>query len=213
MIFKHENQTLELLKEKAIYWHEESALIISDLHIGKANSFRKNGFAIPGNSERDINRIKSLIKSFRIDQIIILGDLFHFEENEDWKLFQSLISEYSQISWHLVLGNHDQKFLKKADQSWSALKVYESLYIGPYYFVHKNEGLIEEEKFVWSGHVHPKFKIQGKAKQSATLPCFYIGKASGILPSFGSFTGGYLVDKNEGDSIYLITKEKIIQVL
>ena len=114
MIIKHEDQTLELLKEKAIYWHEESALIISDLHIGKANSFRKNGLAIPGNSERDINRIKSLIYSFSIEQVIILGDLFHFEQNEDWKLFQSLISEYNKISWHLVLGNHDQKFLKKS---------------------------------------------------------------------------------------------------
>lgn len=212
MIIKHENQSLELLVDKAIHWHDESALIISDLHIGKANSFRKNGLAIPGNSENDLSRIKNLIHKYKIEQVIILGDLFHLEQNEDWKLFQSLIAEYNKISWHLVLGNHDQKFLKKADHSWSELKVYESLYIGPYYFVHKNEGSIEREKFVWSGHVHPKYKIQGKAKQSATLPCFYIGKKSGILPSFGSFTGGYLVDKNEGDSIYLITKEKIIQV-
>ena len=41
------NQELTLDASKAFYWHEERALVLADVHLGKAGHFRKHGVPIP----------------------------------------------------------------------------------------------------------------------------------------------------------------------
>jgi len=36
-----------LFTENYIYWEEEKAIILTDLHLGKSGHFRKNGIAVP----------------------------------------------------------------------------------------------------------------------------------------------------------------------
>ena len=42
-------EKLILTNQRVVFWPKESALILSDLHIGKTAHFRKNGIAIPKN--------------------------------------------------------------------------------------------------------------------------------------------------------------------
>jgi hypothetical protein len=44
------------------------------------------------------------------------------------------------------------------------------------------------------------------------LPCFHFGASVGILPAFGDFTGLAIVDAEEGDSVYAIADDTIIQI-
>ena len=41
------DQKLWLSAERCIFWEEQSALIVSDLHLGKTGHFRKAGIAVP----------------------------------------------------------------------------------------------------------------------------------------------------------------------
>jgi len=41
------NQDLLLLPQKAIYWQQQKALIVADVHFGKVGHFRKAGIAVP----------------------------------------------------------------------------------------------------------------------------------------------------------------------
>ncbi|MBC7753171.1 MAG: DEAD/DEAH box helicase, partial [Moraxellaceae bacterium] len=40
-------ETLELLPEKAFLWVEKAMLVLSDLHLGKADSLQAQGVPIP----------------------------------------------------------------------------------------------------------------------------------------------------------------------
>lgn len=79
------NQNLILHPKKAIFWEEERALIISDLHIGKVGHFRKAGIAIPKLMEQEeLALLSDLIHEFKPSKLIFLGDLFHSDMNNDW---------------------------------------------------------------------------------------------------------------------------------
>ena len=40
-------RTLWLLAEKAVYWPEQQALLIADIHFGKAAAYRRLGQPVP----------------------------------------------------------------------------------------------------------------------------------------------------------------------
>ena len=53
-----QNQTLVFTNQRALFWQEQKAVIISDLHIGKTAYFRKNGIPIPSDIlEKDLTRL------------------------------------------------------------------------------------------------------------------------------------------------------------
>jgi uncharacterized protein len=67
-----------LSPDRSVFWEEENALIVSDLHIGKAGHFRKAGIPV---SQRiyteDLQRLLAAILLFKADRLIIVGDLSH----------------------------------------------------------------------------------------------------------------------------------------
>ena len=71
----------------------------------------------------------------------------------------------------------------------------------------------ESSTFNICGHIHPAFKIRGKARQSIKLPCYYLTLNQLILPSFGQFTGSHIIDlKSNKDEILVVSKNQIFKV-
>ncbi len=84
MQISRSGQTLWLSAEKCLFWEEKRMLILSDLHIGKAAHFRKSGIAIPGQLfEEDMKRIDRQIEYFQPRTLLVTGDFFHSEANEE----------------------------------------------------------------------------------------------------------------------------------
>jgi len=46
--------------------------------------------------------------------------------------------------------------------------------------------------------MHPGIRIDGLAKQSLILPCFYFNGSNFVLPAFGYLTGLFLLKREEG---------------
>ena len=61
------NQSFILTNQRAMFWEESSALIFSDLHLGKTAHFRKNGIALPDNLiQNDLNFLRVKTKMYEI---------------------------------------------------------------------------------------------------------------------------------------------------
>lgn len=195
-----------LLKERAIYWHERSALLLADVHAGKANHFRKNG--IPLSSDHllmDLNRIEELMSQWSPSELLVLGDLFHSYHNQENAYVVQWIVE-NKIPLHLIKGNHDLH-----TPVYEGIEESDFLEYNGIKLLHDP---LEEvsEHFIIGGHIHPGFRLQGKGRQSLSLACFHISEKRLILPAFGSLTGKKIMKQEKGDKIVLVTDNGLIHL-
>jgi DNA ligase-associated metallophosphoesterase len=210
--FSFLDQNLLLLPEKAIYWMEQQILIVADIHLGKVGHFRKAGIAIPRKMEQDdLAELSDLIHRYSPKTIVLLGDLFHSELNNDWGWLVLWRSMFSHIRIILVLGNHD--ILNKALYHDLQFELFEHFNAGPFRFSHEpieKNLLAHINLYVLSGHLHPGVLLKGAGRQMLTLPCFHFGKQQGILPAFGKFTGKVRMKNSKGDRIFAVLQDKIV---
>jgi len=200
-----------LTNQRVIYWEQEKALILSDLHIGKSATFRKSGIPISkGVLEKDLERLETLINHFKAETLIVVGDLFHAEFNQDIQFFIDWFCQKENLKIELILGNHDRL----------SAEIYEKLCLTVYqfemiknkiHFVHDNIK-ISEDKFIISGHTHPGVLLKGKARQKIKLPCFQVTKNQLILPAFSNFTGLNTRSKPKNCINFAFTDELIFEV-
>jgi len=86
-------------------------LVVSDLHIGIEYRYRKEGIALPSQSERLIQRLESLVRKARAKRLIILGDVKHkvpgtsFQEEREIPAFFRRMLELVEVE--VTPGNHD----------------------------------------------------------------------------------------------------------
>lgn len=204
--YKINNNTLLLDHRKAAYWIEEKSLLISDLHLGKTNHFRKSGIAIPETKDNYL-RLKELIDIYQPEKIYFLGDLFHSTKNKALNDFSEFFSNYD-IDKKLILGNHD--IIKSDVYEDLKLDCFEELEIRGLNLLHDPDEA-KQSKYSICGHVHPKVRLRGAGKQFLSLPCFYFGLEIGILPAFGDFTGGYKISPKKEDDVFVIADNEVIK--
>lgn len=213
--FPHEllNNRFLLTAERTIFWENENALIVSDLHMGKTGHFRKSGIPVPQSVlKEDMQRLFSQIQFYHPTQLIIVGDLFHSDANKEHDLFIKWRNDLGRLQVHLIKGNHD--ILEPAWYTAANITVHEhSLTIGDFTFVHDiNDYHAEEKKYCFSGHIHPGITVRGMGRQSVHLSCFYFGKEYAILPAFGKFTGTYTVEPGKGDAVFGLANKTVIRI-
>jgi DNA ligase-associated metallophosphoesterase len=209
VIYHYQDQTWHLSAHRAIFWKEEQALIVSDLHLGKSTHFRKAGIAVPANiGQDDLYRLQQLITTYNPVQVIIVGDMFHSKENNDVTYFKIWRQQFAHISFKLVKGNHDIL----SDQLYEAmnLEVYDTYSIKAIHFVH--EPCDGENGYTFSGHLHPGFAVDGGGRQRLRLPCFYFGRNCSILPAFGKFTGLAMLRPEEDEAVFVIAENTVLKV-
>jgi DNA ligase-associated metallophosphoesterase len=207
-----EGQQLQLLSSKAIYWEEESILFLADLHLGKAAHFRKEGLAVPTQVlHSNLGKFEALIKIQCPKRVLFLGDLFHSELNYAWEYFIRMLSKYQDISFELVMGNHD--ILGARNYINSGLKLHETiLEMGPFVFSHFPIDDLPDYLYNFHGHIHPGVQLVGPGKQYMKLPCFHFGSRHCVLPAYGAFTGLASIVPKKGDRVFVITGDRVSEV-
>ena len=207
-------ESLILHPDRAVYWPATSTLLLSDLHLGKAAHFRRAGIAVPAAvSDADFSRLQMLLATCQPARVLLLGDLFHSRYNHIWDEFCTLTARFATTRFELVPGNHD--ILGPARYADAGLYLHEEIFCdGPFCFSHHPlpAELIPGATYNLAGHVHPCVHLRGPGGQSLRLPCFYFGRPGGILPAFGAFTGCGEVPAREGDRVYVLTPEKVMEV-
>src|SRR5687768_143467 len=136
LLHKIHQQNLWLSSHRSIFWEEEKALIVSDMHFGKTGHFRKAGIAVPqGVFKEDLQRLVQQLQYFQPKQLIIVGDLFHSDANKELQLFQRWRNDLAGVDIQLIKGNHDIL----ADRWYSSMNISihkETLKINKFCFQH-----------------------------------------------------------------------------
>lgn len=206
-------QQLWLSAHRCIYWEEEKALIVSDLHFGKTGHFRKWGIAVPqAVYKEDLQRLVHGIQHFQPRQLMVVGDLFHSHQNKELELFQRWRHNFPHLHIHLIKGNHD--ILHDSWYQQCGIQVTEDeLQLGCFRFRHDlDEMAARNNDYFFMGHIHPGVRIRGAAKQSLSFPCFYFAKAFCVLPAFSRFTGIALVQPDYEENVFAIVNDHIVQL-
>ena len=205
------NERFGLYPQKAVFWKAKNTLLLSDLHLGKINHFRKAGIPVPSKAnDHNLELFIDLIEVCKPERIVCLGDLFHSYYNAEWEVFGEVVKHFSSISFDLVLGNHD---IMGKYQYWrKGITLHDSLRMDNFLLTHHPIEEVPADTYNIAGHIHPGVSLRGKGRQAMTLPCFYFGDRQAYLPAFGKFTGLARIAPKKEDKIFIVAENKVLEV-
>jgi DNA ligase-associated metallophosphoesterase len=207
-------EQVRLLPERALFWPAACALVVADLHWGKAAAFRSAGIPIPGGAtRRDLDRLDTAVARTGARRLVVLGDLFHARAGRvasrtlaalrDWRAARE------SLEIQLVRGNHDRHAGDPpADLRVNALDA--PAFLPP--FVLRHEPAVSEAGYTLAGHVHPGIVLTGRALFRERLPCFVVGERLAVLPAFGSFTGLGMVTPEAGERVFVVAEREVVPI-
>ncbi|MBC7658978.1 MAG: ligase-associated DNA damage response endonuclease PdeM [Chitinophagaceae bacterium] len=199
-------QTLTLYGRKALYWHEKKTLILADTHWGKAEAFQEHGIPIPSTVlDSDLDELKAIVDEAGAERILVLGDLLHNSKPLSLALHNQIAAwrERCPVPILSIRGNHDAR-AEDFPEHWRIAWHAEPYIEGPFCFRHEPKST--KGLYTFCGHVHPVMNI---GRPRMRLPCFWLSSKVGILPSFGTFTGGFAVKPSLKDAVFLVSNGDI----
>ena len=160
----------------------------------------------------------ALVSSHRPRRLLVLGDLFHSEENKEWSEFQAWLASLNAEPWfdefRLVEGNHD--ILHPSAFEGMRLERSAQWSLGAWIFAHDPAELkdLPDGMRGVAGHLHPALSLVGKGRQSLKLPCWWYSEERRVLvvPTFGTFTGSVSVKPKSGDACWVTTGDAVVAV-
>lgn len=169
----------------AVYWPNQRALIVADLHLEKGSAFASRGrFLPPYDTAHTLDRLTRVIRRFDPARVICLGDSFH-DPAAGGRIAQADLARLATLmgerDWVWVSGNHDPTQIHPIlGESVGALRA------GPLVLRHEAEpdGISD-----LSGHFHPTALVATRARR-VRRRCFVHDESRLILPAFGAYTGG-----------------------
>lgn len=198
-----------LLPQKALFWPRERMLVVADIHFGKAAAFRSLGVPVPrGTTTQNLEALDDLVALHGARHIVFLGDFLHARAAHAPATQAALLAwrqRHPALALTLVRGNHDRHAGDPAGALGIEL-VDEPHEIAPFAFCHHPD--LATPGYALAGHVHPAFLLATRF-DALRLPCFVVGPRRMILPSFGAFTGGHLVEPGPGERIYVSSGEAV----
>ena len=185
-----QGQRLQVWPQRAVYWPAQQALLLADVHLGKADTLRHFGLGVPQQVQHDdLLRLDQLLQHTRPRRCLILGDLVHgrilgADTRQRW---QALVQAHPGTQFELVVGNHDRG-LQPATLQLHA--VYPVLQLGGVWLSHEPlplRTLAQQGALNIHGHVHAAVHLQGSGSKLAALvyqPPYL------RMPAFSAFTAG-----------------------
>lgn len=210
-------ETLILHPQRALLWPRCRAVIVADTHFGKSSHFGRHGIAVPaGSDEADRQRLTQLIRGAAARRLIILGDFLHVPlapDSPELKDLQRWAGGLTaDVEIHVIAGNHDRG---SANLNVPGLHWWETEWVsGPFRFIHDAQRSRSERQdalFTLSGHVHPVMRLRELGKHGLRVPVFWQTAAGLVLPSFGTFTGGFAVARREGERLFAVGSSGVVE--
>jgi putative SbcD/Mre11-related phosphoesterase len=187
---------IKLSAYHAVYFRDNDALAIADLHLGYEASLQAEHVAIPRfQMEPILERLAGLLKRFSPEVLVINGDLKHeFSRNQsqEWDEVETLLDALAGVEVVVVRGNHDnylQTILAKRD-----IRMVESFSIadGKIVFQHGHKNQDIGKKFRIFAHEHPVIRFRDEVGAQVSLPCFLYDEHNEflVMPAFSPLASG-----------------------
>lgn len=210
-------ERLQLRPERAVFLPDRGTLLVADVHVGKAQSFRRLGVPVPnGTTNATLAALSALLAATQADRVVFLGDFLHSAHAQAPATLAALArwrGQHARLALTLVRGNHD----RRAGDPHAALGIEgvdEPLLLGGLALCHHPQTL--PGRYVLAGHWHPCVSVGGRARDRLRLPCYWFGdeqvRPLGVLPAFGAFTGMHTIDRQAGDRVWAVGDERVVAV-
>jgi DNA ligase-associated metallophosphoesterase len=168
----------------ALYWPQEGALVVADLHLEKGSSFARRGVLLPPyDTAAALARLAQLVGRYAPRCVIALGDSFHDgggparlsdADRGQLRLLQK------QRDWIWITGNHDPQPAADIGGTFGG-----ALAVGALTFRHIPSGETGEI----AGHLHPVAQIAHRGR-TVSRRCFVSNNQCLVMPAFGAYAGG-----------------------
>lgn len=189
-------EMVELHGDRALHWPSRQRLLIADLHLGKADVFRRAGIALPrGGTTHDLQRLSLLLDATSTRQVWILGDVLHGAAPEAaWRApWEAWRARHGDVQVAAISGNHDRALVGAGlDIELLGEGVDDGV------FAMRHEPHPHQHLHVVCGHLHPVISMPGLRRR---FPCFWSRHGVTVLPAFSEFTGGYRLAPDAQDLI------------
>jgi DNA ligase-associated metallophosphoesterase len=201
-------EAVRLYAGRALYWPRRSRLLIADLHLGKADVFRRAGIGLPrGGTAHDLQCIGALIEASGARELWVLGDVLHGPApgaawRDTWFRWRS---EHPGVSIGALVGNHDRAI---AGAGLGIELLGDALDDAP--FALRHEPVAHPALHVLCGHLHPCMGLPGLGPRR--WPAFWLRDRQTVLPAFSAFTGGIAIEPGPGESIAVCVEDAIALV-
>ncbi len=167
-----------------IYWPQERALIVADLHFEKGSSYARRGiFLPPYDTAATLARLTAMVMRYAPRAVIALGDSFHDGGGPD-RLADADRTQLRALQagrdWIWITGNHDPEPAKNIGGDFGG-----ALAIGALTFRHIPQGAVGEI----AGHLHPVARVSYRGR-AVSRRCFAADATRLVMPAFGAYTGG-----------------------
>lgn len=183
--FSFAHQEFRLGASRALFWAEENALLVADLHLEKASFFARHGQMLPPyDSRATLERLAEAVKETGARRVYCLGDSFHDSAGVDRleSYAAGMLDALTRVTdWVWITGNHDEDARAPGGTVVDELC---SRGLALRHIARKGEQGCEV-----SGHFHPKLRVKVHGR-SIARPCAVASENRLILPAFGALTGG-----------------------
>lgn len=210
-------ETLTLLPERAILVPSRNTLLVADLHLGKAETYRSLGVPMPeGIAEESLERLERAVRRTEPTEIVVLGDLVHCEEGMEDPVLE-LFEHWRRrvpITMSLIGGNHDAGV--SIPRNWRIEIDGDARRLGPFQLRHEprpaEEDVGEGDPVVIAGHLHPVLSA-GEGARRVLAHAFVVDPNQVILPAFTPFARGARVrpDPDRGRRIFAIAEGQVVE--
>jgi DNA ligase-associated metallophosphoesterase len=205
-------ERLGLLPGRAAFWPREAMLLVADAHLGKAAAFRQAGIPVPsGTTDENLRRLGALLRSCGAKRLVFLGDMLHsaVARRSSAEAFVQWRKEHADVAISLVRGNHDRR-AGDPPREWGVECIDEPYIVHGLALCHLPRPV--PGAYAIGGHVHPAAKLFGRGREHVRLPCFLFTGDYAILPAFGPFTGMADVEAAEGDRLYVVADDRVVEI-
>jgi DNA ligase-associated metallophosphoesterase len=214
MIVNVRSENFILDPSRVLIWPRQKLLIVADIHLGKAQTFLKNGLWLPPEAHiSDLSQLTAVTEKHDIQHVLFLGDFIHSKEG----VTDDIIDDF--LNWKktfrgdvsVIIGNHDRPVVSKWPKAWDFINLIEIIRIEDFIFQHEPPLNVQKNEFVWCGHIHPKIKIT-RGADALNLPAFVIESQVGYLPAFSSLAAGMHFKGKKGSRYFVITSGKVSEI-
>jgi DNA ligase-associated metallophosphoesterase len=203
-------ESLELLPQRAAFHRATATVLVADVHLGKAASFRALGVPVPaGTTQSTLHRLETVVMEQSARTLIILGDLLHSAQAHRAGVVQALADwrrRHPGLLIKLVPGNHDARAGTLCDDAGVEVLPTPAR-LGPWQLLHEPSDDSSSPPWI-AGHVHPVYALKTRTDR-LRLPVFWRVGSGLVLPSFGDFTGGWAIPTPSARDSFVTDGERV----
>jgi DNA ligase-associated metallophosphoesterase len=169
-----------------LYWPDEKALIVADLHLEKGSAFAGRGMLLPPyDTAETLARLSEPLRRYAPRLVVCLGDNFH-DDSGAARLQPADRAALGALQtgreWIWIAGNHDPAPAAGIGGAFAGIVALGSL-------VFRHEPITGPADGEIAGHLHPCARISRRG-HAVVRPCFATDGRRLVMPAFGAYAGG-----------------------